>query len=181
MKKMLSVMAAVLVCSFFVSANSEATPINYTGEVFNNIPVYGTIIDKPDYWRFSGHNGDIVTIAMDRVATNPPNNDYGTLDPYIILFRGSDDFNNLTYLTMNDDGGSDTPSGPWRNALISNYMLLADGDYTIFAHGVCPNLGPYKLTVDGISTPVPEPATMMLFSTGILCLTSFVNRKKKIK
>ncbi len=179
MKKVFSVMA---VCGFFIlSVNAEATPINYTGEVFDNVPVYGTIINKPNYWKFYGHSGDIISISMDRVATNPPDNNYGTLDPFIYLFQGSEDFDNLTYLTGDDDGGSDSPDGPFRNSLISNYMLSEDDNYTIFAQGICPNLGPYKLTVDGISTPVPEPAAILLFSTGIFSLAALRNRRKKLK
>lgn len=171
----------LFICIFLlVTKNSFALPIHYSGEIFDNSPVFGSTIDGNDYWHFEANAGDAVTITMNRVANIGDN--YGTLDPFITFYQGYGDWDNLSYLTHNDDGGSDTPEGPWGNALISNFTLPSDSIYTVWARGVWPNHGPYYLEVTGISqdnNPVPEPSAFLLFFTGAVGIYSLISYRRK--
>jgi hypothetical protein len=162
-----------------ISSRSEATPITYSGEVKDGISVFATTEDGNDWWWFAGQKDDVIDIRLNRVANLSDGT--GTLDPVVTLFSGkSSDSSYLTYLTYDDDSGSDTPAGPWKNSFISNFVLPSDGLYSLYAQNYSWHYGPYELNVVGLteSTPVPEPASFLLFMVGVVSLISLRFTKK---
>ena len=101
--------------------------------------VSGTLDDSnyEDRWRFEGHAGDVVTVAMERAVDAP-----GGLDGYMLLLGPDGD----TLLEADDSGDSVMP-------VINLYTLPADGAYVIvatrfgFANGF--SAGDYALTLTG--------------------------------
>lgn len=90
-----------------------------------------------------------------------------TLD-YILL--GADRYSNV-------DGGSGTSYWDWDEgqAWAQSYTLdgnFISGDYTSPL---------FSATSGGSTAPVPEPATMLLFGTGLIGLAGFSKRKKNKK
>ena len=126
----------------FTVINGEPREIAYTfaidlseiaatggGELAYGQGVSGELLfpGQQDYWTFQGRAGDSVTIVMNGV----------NLDSYLALRNQA----GIT-LTQNDDvEGSGT-----LNARISNFVLPADGTYTIIASSFRSNSsGPYRL------------------------------------
>jgi hypothetical protein len=155
---------------------ATATPLTFSGTLYDGITVYGTTLDGYDWWKFEGTTGDVVDITLNRTANQSDGS--GTLDPFVSLFFGTDT-STYTYLTFDDDSGSDTPPGPYWNSLISNYNLPSTGTYSVQALASIGE-GPYALTLTGSGgAPIPEPATMLLLGTGLAGVAGAARRKKK--
>lgn len=126
----------------FTITSSEPREIGYTfaidlseiattggGQIAYGQGVSGELLfpGQQDYWTFEGQAGDVVTIMMNGI----------NMDSYLALRNQYD----IT-LTQNDDvEGSGS-----LNARISNFVLPADGPYTIVASSFRSNsYGPYRL------------------------------------
>ena len=177
----------------FIFGNAQAVPIIYEGSLTSGVTVNGDVPQNSysdsstwDFWSFSGVAGDVVTIILDRTSDQ--------MDPGVELFfglggdtAGLTAFGNnppndglLTYLTSDDDGGSDTPPGPFSNSLISGFTLASTGTYTIAAYDVLgASTGPwtYALTARGFTGSVPEPVSIALFGLGLAGI-GFARKKK---
>lgn len=110
-----------------------------------------------DKYTFTAQEGIAVTIMVDRLPNLP--NGEGSFNPDIWLY---DSENNS--VASDDDGGTDIPPGPGKNALIKKIILPKTGIYTIvivagirdeekdesksvFDFSAIWGLGPYKVTL----------------------------------
>ncbi len=91
-------------------------------------------------WHFVANLGDVVTIVMTRIPSQPDGS--STLDPGLELLdsRGS-------LVASDDDGGTKFPPGPGKNAVIRNLTLPATDTYLVIARGVGGTYGPYVLEI----------------------------------
>jgi hypothetical protein len=92
-----------------------------------------------DTFTFTAEAGEVIMILHDRVANSASG--FGSLDPVVVLIDP-----NGTQIAFDDDGGSDTPPGPFNNSIISR-TLTVPGTYTISARGFSSGTGPYQLTL----------------------------------
>lgn len=157
---------------------AQAAPIVYSGMLTSGVTGTGDVPHNSysssanwDYWSFAGNAGDVITITVNRTSDQ--------MDPGVNLYAGTgvdsaglsfgsssssiDGF--LTFLAYDDDSGSSTPSGPFRNSLISNFTLTSSGMFTIAVFDVLGNnTGPwtYGVTVLGATGTIPEPGSFAL-------------------
>ena len=93
-----------------------------------------------DVWHFAASRGQMITLTMTRLSSHPDGS--SDLDPQIEL-RDSQGL----LIASNDEGGSNTPPGPGRNAIIQNVTLPATDTYTVIARGAGGTSGPYTLQI----------------------------------
>ncbi|MFH0966032.1 MAG: PEP-CTERM sorting domain-containing protein [Planctomycetota bacterium] len=175
-------MGAALLVAVAMAGTAGAVPLVYEGQLLDGVTAYGDVPYRCrsnsalwDYWWFYGLAGDVATVTLDRTNSQ--------MDPCVILYQGLGTTTDglaapgtgnaeLTYLAYNDDGGSDTPPGPYRNSLIAGYAIPSTGYYTIAAMDFFGDpTGPwtYGVTVTGSGGPVPEvpePVTLALLAAG---------------
>jgi hypothetical protein len=100
------------------------------GPLSYGISVRGRITDEEvEEWTFTGEAGDAVTVEMNGITLD---------DPYLLLFRPDGNIE-----------ASDDDSGPGLNALISEHVLPASGQYTILARSFGGRAGNYTLSLNG--------------------------------
>jgi hypothetical protein len=85
-------------------------------------------------YTFPANKGTVVTIAVNRTSA--------TLDPAVEL-QDSRGF----VLRTDNDGGTNEPPGPGRNALIANFTLPATDTYRVVVVGSGGTTGPYEVKV----------------------------------
>ena len=198
--KKAAVLGAMTVCllAFAGAANAivlpqpaSRRPLTYEGQIFDSVSVTGDVsrrsvrnAKKWDYWCFEGNEGDEVSITLDRTSSS--------MDPTVALYEGLGttysglsysrrrSTSELTWLAGDDDSGSDSPAGPYRNSLIADFTLPTNGAYTIAVMDSCGSrCGPwsYELALAGSGgalggggTEVPEPATLGMLVVGAVAL-----------
>lgn len=109
---------------------------------------------ETDLWHFTANRGEVVTLMMTRVADQA--GDVSALDPMLVL-QDSRGF----VVASNDEGGSNSPTGPGRNAVIENLTLPATDTYTVLASGAGGTFGSYSLSITPptiVLTPQPPTA-----------------------
>lgn len=126
--------------SFVLTLNSAAESglgksIDLAIPLLSGAPVQGQISDQQisQFYSFDGHKDDVVTIRMGRSS--------GNLDAFLSLLDASQ-----REITNDDD------SGGGQNAMINQFILPADGTYTIeatrFKRDQGDTSGPYQLEMD---------------------------------
>lgn len=184
MKKILLTATALI---FGMVGLANANIITFSGNVADNEGV-GSI----DYIFF-----DVTEAGWFNFETDAP-----TFDSHLYLFSWDGSLDNGDYIAVNDDNGE----GPWydrdTNSRISQSLLsvgsyvTAVGDYHVARSEAISGTnnqdwwegsvsgGDYTLTVSSrngtASTPVPEPATMLVMGLGLAGLVGY-NRKRSSK
>ena len=99
-----------------------------------------TIAGQNDLFTFAANAGTTLSLGVLRLANELDGT--ATLDPSLELrdSRG-------VLVKADDDGGTNDPVGPGRNALVANLHLLATDTYTIAVRGSGQTLGPYRVEV----------------------------------
>lgn len=97
-------------------------------------------IGERDSHTFAASVGTRVSVEVDRLANQGDGS--GSLDPAVEI-RNSQGF----VVFSNNDGGSDTPPGPGRNALIPSVELPATDTYTLVVSGSGGTIGPYEARI----------------------------------
>lgn len=89
-------------------------------------------------WQFAANAGETITLAMTRIPNQPDGS--STLDPALEIYdsRGF-------LLAADDDGGTNQPLGPGRNAVVRDRVLPATDTYRVVARGSGGTAGPYVL------------------------------------
>lgn len=129
-----------------IVAPPQGREITFTGTV-------GAISER-DTFTVAANAGETARIEVRRVANNPDGS--GTLDPAVEL---RDSRNVL--LASDDDGGTNAPPGPGRNALIANLRLPATDTYRVIAFSSSGATGPYEIHVTlTADAPAGAAATM---------------------
>ncbi|MGE3540531.1 MAG: hypothetical protein AB7N91_24215 [Candidatus Tectimicrobiota bacterium] len=98
-----------------------------------------TIIERDTHTFAANHNA-LITIQVNRVTNSPDG--AGSLDPALEL-RDSRGF----LLKADNDGGTNEPPGPGRNALIRRLTLPATDTYSLVILGSSGTTGPYEVQV----------------------------------
>ena len=140
-----------------------------------------------DYYSFSGKAGDKVAINMISSGVTDNGGFFGgnTVDTVVGLY-GTDgttllaENNDIYYNSsaINSAGGLRT-----RDSLVLNFVLPTDGTYYIQARGYASDTGGYQLlllsTGDSGAPPIPEPATLVVWSTlGFFGMALYRRRRK---
>jgi len=112
-------------------------------------------LDERDTFSFAANGGETARVEVDRVANNPDGS--GTLDPTVEVR----DSRNVV-IASDDDGGTNMPPGPGRNALIPNLLLPATDTYRVVVFSSTGSIGPYTVKIT-LSAPV---AASVSASTG---------------
>ena len=99
-----------------------------------------TVETETDSFDFAADAGTTVNISVERVANNP--NGSATLDPVVEL-RDSQG----VLIARDDDGGTNQPPGPGRNALIVRFTLPATDTYSVNVIGGNATVGPYTMEI----------------------------------
>lgn len=166
-----------LLLSAGMVGSSFAAAITYQGNLASGVTATGDVPHNSyanaanwDYWLFAGNAGDVITITVNRTS--------GQMDPGVNLYSGqgadsaglgfsvgnsADGL--LALLAHDDDSGSNTPAGPFANALINNFTLTSTGLFTVAVFDVLGNgQGPwtYGVTVRGATGTIPEPGSFAL-------------------
>lgn len=99
----------------------------------------GTIVSAVDRHThaFAANRGAVVTIEVNRLPS-----DGDLLDPAMEV-RDSRNF----LLRADDDGGTNNPPGPGRNAIVKNLTLPATDTYRVVVSGSGATTGPYEVRV----------------------------------
>ena len=112
-------------------------------------------LDERDTFSFAANGGETARVEVDRVANNPDGS--GTLEPTVEVR----DSRNVV-IASDDDGGTNMPPGPGRNALIPNLLLPATDTYRVVVFSSTGSIGPYTVKIT-LSAPV---AASVSASTG---------------
>jgi|GEM_PF-1245218 len=164
-----------------VAAVSTAAPINYTAVLDGSISTYEGSFTNQSLFKFSGSQGDAVTITVERLEN--------FFDPAFSLYSGADDTNNTNFLVSADDELPSALYGPFGDPQLLDYLLPETGDYTLQVYN-SPSFwtsftAPYdfSLSINGLavntdtSAEVSEPAIAALFGLS-LCGVAGMRRKK---
>lgn len=165
-------MLLCLLLAAFVASTASTVQAQQERGIENRGPIgYGDRVVGPltpdivaQVWQFEGRQGDEIAIAMNALTDE--------LDPFVLLLAtGEADLQEMFTLSdeemshldaataergflleLNDDGGEDT------NALISAFVLPADGPYTIVATSCCTgeSSGRYELVLDFMGGQEPD-------------------------
>ena len=194
MKKI--VVAGALKCVGLVLAASacglaSAVPIAYEGALTSGVTTGGFVNDpsltgspNDDFWFFSANQGDVITIAVQRLNS--------ALDPATILYQGvGADTAALVQVAQADDNMQELPgfSGPFADPFIS-YTVVNSGQFTLqvwdFLSGPqVPGGFCYQVTLNGTPTSpqfgcqtVAEPGSLALAGIALLGVAGLRRSKK---
>ncbi len=181
MKKLVVLLCTALITTA-LAGTAFATSMTFSGNVNPTDP--GTV----DYQYFTIDADDLVNIET---FTE-------TFDPMIYLFSDDGSLDTSDYITYDDDSGTRSDFG-FSNSLISTNLtagsyIVAVADFHLSLNEAVTGIngsdsnigsGTYELVVSAESAtvsgaaPIPEPATMFLLGSGLLCLVGV--RKKYIR
>ena len=115
------------------SQNPSRFAITYNGELLPGIVNYGEAsyrgynnLANANFWYFTGNAGDCVSIDVNRVSCE--------MDPVIIVYSGSGDTTNLTFLAFADDedvAACAPACFSYGDPSLEGFSLPSSGDYTI--------------------------------------------------
>lgn len=160
---------------------AKADPILYDGSLDDHALHFGSIADPfesgSDWWLFSGHAGDIITLTANRLSAD--------LDPAFYVYFGiQTDTSTLPgFIAFGDDEIPELPGfeGPFADPQLSGFILPFTGFYTVavwdFLSG---SAGPhaYQIQLRG-NVAVPEPITMAWL--GLLLLLVSLRRPATVR
>ena len=179
----------MVVVLFVVASCAMAMPIQYQSTILEDTSIHSSLTDS-HWYNFQGTAGDLLTITLRRQEAS--------LDPFLGLFRGvSDNAFNLELVAFADDNLPELPGyeGPFADALIQDFEIIEDGEYSIFAHSYLSGFAgqdgvyDYSLTVSGLTPQaiegqgeaqnVTEPGVAALFGLSMMGLLGLRRQKKK--
>ena len=179
MKKMFS--AVILGVLVGLCGTVQANTITFTGSINSANTI--------DDWYFNLNTGSAATVSV-RIYADMV--DGGGFDSYIYLLTNNyAGISNETILTYDDDSGDGLESLISTSLASGSYQVsISDFDYTTseLLSGTNSVSGDWRyeisifsycgtLTASQDASPVPEPATMLLFGTGVVGLAAVGRRK----
>ncbi len=160
----------------------HATPIVYSGQLFDGIPILGTIsqpndsFDNPEgavYYLFEANSGNLVEVFGDRLV--------GAYDMSFWIFQGtftdtatfggSFDNSDPGFIAFGDDEDPPNIPGPFGDPHVF-FTAPSTAFYTVAVTNFASDGNPpydFRLQANGV-TPIPEPATFALLGLGLLTL-----------
>jgi hypothetical protein len=192
MKKVFILFVFILFSGLFLlQLNVEASTIAYNSALSDGVPVTGQISDaageydpvNAQYYYFTANGGDSVVVFGDRLEaaydmsfwlffglfadTNQFGVSFDSLDSTFAFFGDDQDSPNISGGLWGDPRFSGTvPFSGYYTVAVTNYISAPSGD----------GFYDFRLQADGVSSSVPEPATMLLLGSGLIALWVF--RKK---
>jgi hypothetical protein len=188
----MNVLLKLLAASAFVAATTaaQAVPIKYEGElalpdssVAGSVGGFGyvrEIADQVDFWSFTAHAGDLITISGIRTdAALDPTLDvlFGVTSADDSLFRTGQSWADLQFIGTSDDV-VEPPAGPFGDPVLT-FLAPSSGNYTIVIGGSgSEGEGPYaySLSLSAVQA-VPEPSTLLLMMAGLACVAGVARRR----
>ena len=162
-----------------ISVSADAT--------LHHLPYYGSspfdweIFVGPAPFGFTPGQVTGTTVRPDSITSNAPtqlrfSQQAGTIIGGTMTVTGSYDFVSHTFLTNTFSilKFAGTSSGEFTNGLYAQVFLWSEGGDSIDL-----DFSNITVTVTGVSTPVPEPTTMSLVSTGLIGMIAAGLRRKK--
>jgi len=164
----------------FISGNIASG--NYSGVVnSSNAWITSSALDGDavNFWTFSGQSGDILSVVVNSTAI-----EFGAS-----LYSGLAEQNELLFSGFNNSGdfadnifiaGTNPVTGAIGTSLL-NILLPANGLYTLAVGGEqgLDFGGRFVYDMDVKIVAVPEPAALLLFASGLLCLGLFHRRRSQ--
>lgn len=128
------------------SGTQTITPTATPSTTSDTTQVIEGTIEPNDYqtYSFSAQAGDVFTITAEALSSG--------FDPRVSLY-----FNN-SYVTDNDDYGSNDPSLQTTDARLYNIIMTEGGDYEVDVSGYQDSAGDFRLTIERVATGAPTGA-----------------------
>ena len=197
LKRILPLAAMILFTS--VTAMADAVTINgslstqdptFNRPIQNGSALSGTLVPF-DVYQFSvSSGGQYFLQAFPLAGTNPNNGGQATFGTFMALYQGSFDptspLTNFVAATMASGGGlGPAVFAPNLQANTPYFLIISSVNTPDYFQGEAPYRGGIQgagmITLGGAATPTPEPATILLFGTGLASLAGVVRKGRSAR